>query len=76
MIDKKTAEKIVTEYLNHCYPVQGDKLVILDEYTIETAYGWVFFFNSQRYLETNDFHYMVAGNGPLLVKKNVTVHRL
>jgi hypothetical protein len=43
--------------------------VIVDEGTIEKPYGWVFFYNSRTYLETGDYSYQLAGNGPVIVNK-------
>jgi immunity protein 35 of polymorphic toxin system len=45
-------------------------LVILDEETIEREWGWVFFYNSQRYLETGDILHALAGNAPYLVNRH------
>jgi hypothetical protein len=42
-------------------------LTILDEYTIEKPYGWVFFYDSSRFLETRRLEDGIAGYGPLLV---------
>jgi hypothetical protein len=44
-------------------------LVIQDDLTEDHGWCWVFFFNSQRYLETGEFRYALAGNGPILVEK-------
>ena len=37
----------------------------VDEYDI----GWVFFYNSKEYVETGNFLYALAGNGPLIVDR-------
>ena len=51
------------------------ELVILDEHTIETDFGWVFFWTSKKYHETGDFQYAVAGNAPLIVdRRDGSVH--
>jgi len=42
-------------------------LAIVDEETITKPYGWVYFYNSRRFLETRDILYGIAGNGPLIV---------
>ncbi len=45
--------------------------------TIEQSYGWVFFYNSRRYLETGDIMFAFAGNGPVVVeRKDGTVTEL
>ena len=69
MIDKNAARKLVEDYINSSYQVEGDSLVILDEETLEKDYGWIFFYTSRRYLETNLISHMLAGNGPVIVEK-------
>ena len=77
MIDKATAEKMVADYVNASYHVDGDELIVVDEATIEKDYGWVFFYTSRRFLETGDICYMVAGNGPIIVdRQNGTMIQL
>ena len=44
--------------------------VVADEGTIEKPYGWVFFYNSKKYLETRVISYALAGNGPVIVNKH------
>jgi hypothetical protein len=51
------------------------ELVILDEHTMETEFGWVFFWTSKKYRETGNFEYAVAGNTPLIVdRREGSVH--
>ena len=45
------------------------ELVILSEYTQEHEFGWVFFYNSAKYIATGDFSEALAGNAPLIVNK-------
>lgn len=42
-------------------------LALVDEMTLEKPYGWVFFYNSRRFLETRDMLHGIAGNGPVVV---------
>jgi len=63
------AKQLVTEYINSNYNVPGDRLVVLDAHTIEKEYGWVFFYDSLKYLETGDCSYLIAGNSPIIVEK-------
>lgn len=42
-------------------------LVVIDHLTITKPYGWVFFYNSRRYVETGDIFESVAGNGPVVI---------
>jgi hypothetical protein len=70
MIDIETAKKIAEQHVNRGYHVEGDRLVIVDEETMEKEYGWIFFYDSLKYLETGDDIYLIAGNAPLIVEKN------
>lgn len=55
----------------------GEQLVLLDSMTIERKFGWVFLYNTKRFLETNNVRDALAGNGPLLVdKRKATVLQL
>jgi len=49
--------------------LEGDEFVIRDDSTIERSFGWVFFYDSRRHLETGDFRHEIAGNGPLMVNR-------
>ncbi len=69
MIDKNEAEKIVTEFLLQDWQIEGDEFVILNEDTIERNFGWVFFYDSKKYLETDNISYALAGNAPIILNK-------
>jgi Immunity protein 35 len=45
------------------------EVAIRDEFTRETDFGWVFFYNSKRYIETGVFSYALAGNAPVIVDR-------
>ena len=47
-----------------------DPFVIVDAGTIEKPFGWVFFYNSQKFIETGDYRYQLAGNGPVIVNRS------
>lgn len=46
-----------------------DQCVILEDKTIEKEWGWVFFYQSKKYIETGDIGEMLAGNAPFIVNK-------
>lgn len=69
-MDENTAKEAVLKHLNAKYTVPGDELVILDERTRATSYGWVFFFNSRRFLETRDILHALGGNGPVVFERD------
>ena len=69
MIDKDTAIRLVTQYINEHYGAD-EELAIAPEGTIEKEYGWVFFYNTKKYLETEVISYALAGNGPVIFEKS------
>jgi hypothetical protein len=61
------ARRIVLEYLKQLERDAGCELVMLDANTLEREFGWVFFYNSKRYVETGDICHALAGNAPIVV---------
>lgn len=59
-----------------CGLPEGDSWMILDELTIDRAWGWVFFYTSRTWHETGDFRYAVAGNAPILVERETGLLRI
>lgn len=77
MFSRENAEKRVAELLNADYHADDDCLVILSELTIEKDYGWIFFYQSRKYLETGEFSHILAGNGPVVFEsESGAVHHL
>ena len=54
---------------------QADPLVLRDDLTIERPFGWVFFYDSARYVDTKDRRFAVNGNAPIIVdRQDGSVH--
>ena len=73
MIDRKQAHGLVVlelERLQQAYPGTPMEIVIMDEMTIEKEWGWVFFYQSERYLNTKEFSDMLFGNAPYIVNRH------
>lgn len=70
MISADSARKIAIEYLSKLELKNREPLQLADNETLEKAYGWIYFYNSKKYLETGDFRHMLAGNAPFIVEKN------
>jgi hypothetical protein len=72
MITKETARELVR--IEACGPnpdlPDDDEIIILDNETIEKPWGWVFFYTSKKWHETNDITYAIAGNAPVIVEKD------
>lgn len=58
------------DHLNARYPIPDDEFLILGDLTRTTSYGWVFFFNSRRFVETRDVLYALGGNGPVVFERD------
>jgi hypothetical protein len=76
VIDYSEAKRLVEEAINREYKVRGDQLIVIDSSTVEKDYGWVVFYESQRFMEHNDENYVIAGNAPLIVERDGTLHWL
>ncbi len=49
--------------------LRNPAFAILDAETIELPWGWVFFYQSKRFIETGDIRDALAGNAPYLVNR-------
>jgi Immunity protein 35 len=47
----------------------GLELVLVDQETIERDFGWVFFYDSKKRLETGNLRAAILGNAPIVVTK-------
>ena len=47
-----------------------DSFVVVEEQTIERGFGWVFFYNSAKFLKTTNPRDSLLGNGPIIVNRN------
>ena len=70
------AAAIAEGYLNDRYQDPDDHLVVLVDAAIKKPYGWVFFYQSRRYLDTGYFLHQLVGSGPVVVLRDGTVHTL
>lgn len=73
--NREEAQSLAEQHLAKMQISPPTELVILNEHTIETDFGWVFFWNSKKYLETDEFRYALAGNAPLIVdRRDGSIH--
>jgi len=68
MLTKQEALQLVTDRLRQESPPDNPS-VVADGDTIEKPYGWVFFYNSKKFVDMGVFKYRLAGNGPVIVNK-------
>jgi hypothetical protein len=66
---KAEAEQCALSYLRSLESEVGCELVLLGDYATEKAFGWVFFYDSKRHVETGNFRDALAGNAPIVVTK-------
>jgi len=71
MIDRNEAREIVYREINMPDGAWPDKpeMIVLDEYTVEKDYGWIFSWTSRPSHETEDLRHAIAGNGPIIVSR-------
>jgi Immunity protein 35 len=67
MLSKEEAIDIATQYIK----ANSTKyeLVLLIEETKEFESGWVFFYQSRKFIESRDYRDMLGGNAPVIVNK-------
>lgn len=67
MITNEQAIEIVKNIISGLIPLDDDEYIIVDSGTIEKEWGWVFFYTSKKWYETDDERYAIGGNAPLIV---------
>jgi hypothetical protein len=68
MLRKSEALELVSKQLEQDSSPDLE-FVVADENTIERPFGWIFFYDSEKFLETGMDIYRIAGNGPVFVNK-------
>ena len=69
MINYQDALTIAINYMKLESEADGHELVITEQHTIEKPYGWIFFFQSKLFLETQDAKYIALGTYPFIVER-------
>ena len=69
MITEAEARNLAMEKILRDWTIKNAEPVIIDEITIEKDFGWVFFYDSSRFLETKEFSDTLLGNAPIIVNK-------
>jgi len=57
------------EYVEKQSELSSIELVLVEEITREEEFGWVFFYDSKKYIETDDIDFAVGGNAPIIIEK-------
>lgn len=66
-IDRATATDIARRTI--AAEPDGPELVVMEERTVERAFGWVFFYTTKKYLQTKDPNHAKPGTAPLVVER-------
>lgn len=68
MISRAQSDEIARRYIDELGSSVEGGVAIIPEATIEKPYGWVYFFNSKRYLAGGNVFDALGGNSPILVE--------
>lgn len=66
-MDKSKAEKLAKKYVSQQQKGTNCELQLLKEFTEEEEFGWIFFYDSKKYIETEDPAFAVGGNAPFII---------
>ncbi len=69
MIDASEARRIAERWIQANVQLAEDEAVVDDSSTAEEDFGWIFFYNSRRFLEDGHFLDELAGNAPIIVSR-------
>ena len=76
MLTRETAELLLLDRLRQDHPMDGDVDTVAITQVIERPFGWVFWYNSKKFVETGDERQALLGNHPVLVDRfDCTFHR-
>lgn len=67
MVTKEQATALVQQRLDR-HPLPDDRIVVFQ--VDEHSWGWMFFYESQTYLETGELRHALAGNCPYFVTRD------
>ena len=68
-LTRAEAQQRAQSYVRSKESKAGFELVLLDGLTIERAFGWVFFYDSKRHVETGDDRDSILGNAPIVITR-------
>ena len=74
MVTRERAREIAESELRQVYDEGGESLAIDDRATREEDFGWVFFYETKKYLDDGDPDERLVGNAPIVVDRDGNVH--
>jgi hypothetical protein len=69
MLNQEQARELALKEIRKRWDIEDDEPLIVDDDTLEEDFGWVFFYESRIFIETQIFSYCLAGNAPIIVNK-------
>jgi hypothetical protein len=69
VITEAVARVIALHHAESTCRLDDDSIVIVDEATIRKDYGWIFFYDSRKHLDTGEVRFALAGNAPIVIEK-------
>jgi hypothetical protein len=74
VVTREHAREIADNQLRQLYGEGAESLAIDDRATREEDFGWVFFYETQKYLDDGDPDGRLVGNAPIVVDRDGNVH--
>jgi Immunity protein 35 len=72
IIDFNDARKIALDHINANYQkpiIDEDEIAIVDDLVIEKEWGWIFIYQSKRWISNRNRSYKILGLCPIVVEK-------
>lgn len=66
MLTYKQAHTLAEAWIHVCRP---DGVQIIADKVAKKPYGWIFFYQTSKFLETGDHQYALIGNAPIIVDR-------
>ncbi len=76
ILNLESAVSLARDRVDRFAQEAGYQFEILLDSTREIEQGWVFFYNTADFVRTKDPKFALAGNGPILVTREGTIHEL
>jgi hypothetical protein len=72
MISFEEARRIANSHASKVFDLtkEGDEVLICEVKTVEREAGWVFYYNSRKFIQTGDFSVMLMGNAPIFINRS------
>lgn len=74
MVTPEQARELAENELRQRYGESAESLAIDDRATREEAFGWVFFYETKKYLNDGDPDGRLVGNAPIVVDRDGELH--